>query len=316
MYESRSRAMDRESIKKVLKAIGAKKVNEQDDKFEMSCIFAPWTHKKGFDRHPSMGIKVAPHGASPWNCFACKAHGWGLKNLLWKLEGFLGKKFTELYPLVNAEPSVRIYDSPSNGGMPTREQVLPESVLDPYKTTVPKYVLNRGIGLSTCRTWGLGYDKDDRRLVIPLRRGDGQLVGLIGRAVDKSVEPKYMNYGHFKKSWYLFGEQFLVNPEAIVLVEGQFDALWLWDKNIRPVVALMGSAISKVQAEKLLKFEVPIILFLDNDKAGQEGIERCEEFLSTRTKTYRVKYPSAKKKEPTDFDNQELVQLIAQATLF
>jgi hypothetical protein len=97
------------------------------------------------------------------------------------------------------------------------QDVLPESRLLRFRTGVPKYAINRGLTIETCKTWHLGYDKQRKRLVFPIRRYDGKLVGLSGRDITDQAETKYHNYAGLDKSRYLFGEHMLESGQAIII---------------------------------------------------------------------------------------------------
>jgi len=71
----------------------------------------------------------------------------------------------------------------------------------------------------------------------------------------------------------------------LILTEGFFDVAKLVEAGCRNVVALMGSAISAEQIDRLLwihsRVQFPrILLFLDRDLAGQRGVRQVRERLS------------------------------------
>ena len=59
-----------------------------------------------------------------------------------------------------------------------------------------------------------------------------------------------------------------VRSEAVIIVEGFFDCLKVWQSGNDNFVALMGSSLSDEQATLLTGFS-HIILFLDGDEAGR-----------------------------------------------
>ncbi len=67
---------------------------------------------------------------------------------------------------------------------------------------------------------------------------------------------------------------FAVPDEPLVIVEGFFDCMALWQHGIRCVVALMGTSFSPHQEALIARVVGPqsrIILMLDEDNAGREA---------------------------------------------
>jgi len=63
------------------------------------------------------------------------------------------------------------------------EEVLsiPWSHYEPFIGSIPRYALDRGLTIETCKAWELGHDKRMRRLLIPMRDRSGRLVAVSGR---------------------------------------------------------------------------------------------------------------------------------------
>jgi len=77
------------------------------------------------------------------------------------------------------------------------------------------------------------------------------------------------------------------NTFGLVLVEGFFDVAKLVEAGCRNAVALMGSAISEKQIERLLWMQTRvrfphIQIFLDRDPAGQRGVLQVQRQLASR----------------------------------
>jgi transposase/5S rRNA maturation endonuclease (ribonuclease M5) len=170
----------------------------------------------------------------------------------------------------------------------------------------------RGISASTCRYLGCGFLPQrargkaasplNSRLVFQIRgvREDGHnlqpvILSHTGRALSRQQEDsdgKYWSYP-FRKGWEIYNQdQLLLDEEAwrqankfgLILVEGFFDVAKLVEANCRNVGALMGSAVSAEQIERLAwirsRVGFPyILLFLDRDQAGQDGVGQARERL-------------------------------------
>ena len=171
----------------------------------------------------------------------------------------------------------------------------------------------RGISAATCRYLGCGFLPQrswaktasplNSRLVFQVRgvteNGHGLqpvILSHVGRALSREQEEsdgKYWSYP-FRKGWEIYNQdQILLDEEAwrqantfgLILTEGFFDVAKLVEAGCRNVVALMGSAISSEQIERLVwihaRVQFPrILLFLDRDPAGQRGVRQVRERLS------------------------------------
>jgi len=132
------------------------------------------------------------------------------------------------------------------------------------------YLRQRGIKEETAGDFGVGFfpgrGSMSGRVVIPIHNERGELVAYAGRSIDGS-EPKYKLPKGFVKSAVLYNFHRVVGEEVIV-VEGFFDCLKIWQAGSLNVVALMGSSLPARQQELLSRFK-RIILFLDGDEAGR-----------------------------------------------
>ena len=170
----------------------------------------------------------------------------------------------------------------------------------------------RGISASTCRYLGCGFlpQRAQAKTASPLngrivfqirdaRETDGALKPVIlshtGRALTREQEDrdgKYWSYP-FRKGLEIYNQDKLVLDESaylqakkfgLILVEGFFDVAKLVEADCRNVGALMGSTITAEQVERLVWMEsrvqfAHILLFLDRDRAGRDGVRQAQERL-------------------------------------
>ena len=144
------------------------------------------------------------------------------------------------------------------------------------------YLTERGLTAETVQTFGVGFCAKGLlagRVAIPIHNPDGKLVAYAGRWPGSPPEgkEKYKLPPGFKKSFELFNLHRALagnGDSPLVVVEGFFDCLHLWQHGLRRVVALMGSSMSTIQ-ETLLKqhlgWQDRIIVMLDEDDAGRRG---------------------------------------------
>lgn len=147
------------------------------------------------------------------------------------------------------------------------------------------YLDGRGITPITARTLGIGYyggpGMMQGRVVIPVRNRAHQLVAYAGRSI-QGEEPRYRFPAGFHKSQELFllHRASHSGNDAVIVVEGFFDAAKVWQAGHRNVVALMGSSLSDLQAGLLHQHFRSAVLMLDGDAAGQAATETITRRLS------------------------------------
>lgn len=138
------------------------------------------------------------------------------------------------------------------------------------------YLATRGIATSTAERFGIGFYQGagilSGRLVIPLHDERGQLVAYCGRTVDGTA-PRYRFPPGFAKSEMLFNlhRATAAGQQTVVIVEGFFDCLKLYQAGFYSVVALMGSALYRTPQQALLQRFHRVILMLDGDDTGKRA---------------------------------------------
>jgi len=112
------------------------------------------------------------------------------------------------------------------------------------------YLTARGITPETASHFGVGFFSGrgsmSGRIVIPIQDRQGRVVAYAGRSID-NAEPKYKLPAGFHKNTELFNVWRAVNPilETLVIVEGFFDCMKVYQAGHRCVVALMGCTLSE-----------------------------------------------------------------------
>jgi len=173
------------------------------------------------------------------------------------------------------------------------------------------YLAERGITKETAETFGVGLFSGrgsmNGRVVIPIHNELGELVAYAGRSIDGS-EPRYKLPAGFHKSRVLFNLHRTTGPEVIV-VEGFFDCMKVWQSGHSSVVALMGSSLSDQQERLLLGRFKKITLLLDGDDAGRSAADEIGARLIRRVHVRIVEPPDGK--QPDQLDREELGVLLA-----
>ncbi len=142
------------------------------------------------------------------------------------------------------------------------------------------------------------------RLVFPIRTISGKIVGFNGRHMTMNHNPKYL-ITPAKAKLPLFPANPEIYDGRIILVEGIFDMLNLYDKGLKNAVCTFGTmkllgkysshAIDKLNLFKL-QGVTGIDIFFDSDEAGQFAAEQLKELcenieLDTRNISFKSKDP-------------------------
>ena len=128
------------------------------------------------------------------------------------------------------------------------------------------------------------------RIAIPIHNKDGELVAYCGRWPGEDPpegEEKYKMPAGFLKSSVLFNlhrvDHELVQDQGMIVTEGFFDAMRIYEAGYRNVVALMGASMSDGQKELLREILGPqgkVTLLFDGDEAGILCQSQCLEALA------------------------------------
>lgn len=316
-----------DAVVSILSAMGVLRIPEHKDRFVISCPLAKWTHASGVDRHPSCSIYQKGRAIFV-NCYSCK-HNSTFAGFVWRYSRFSGIKFdpfqVKIATFVASTPEQRsenrrkrlqdivtmdtgpkevagVWFSPLVllGTDYTKVGRMEESVLDPYRELPPaalRYLhsTKRDLVDVAIQEWELGWDDDDRRIVIPIRDVKGNLAGYSRKAIDAGSDLPWLHSEGFKKEFYLYGEHKIdLNYKTAILVEGFFDVIHLWQSGYVNALGIMGTALNRPQREKLVMFFDRVLLALDPDKAGILATQQIRDQLYGRVELEEVELPYGK----------------------
>ena len=166
------------------------------------------------------------------------------------------------------------------------------------------------------------YDRFRARLMIPIEDVSGRVIAFGGRIIGAG-EPKYLNSPEsavYIKGRNLYGlnrtKEEIRKQGYAILVEGYFDLILLWNAGITPVVATLGTALTREQVDLIGRYTSHVAVLFDPDEAGQKALERSLElFLAGNMHVRAVILPSGY--DPDDyvrtFGKDRLLELIARA---
>ena len=193
------------------------------------------------------------------HCFSC-----GYKTNIFKYFGI----FTNQIPLKIAKLKEKIQELKR---MSTGLAELPGSV--PYTRS------HRGISVETLKYFGAFFttqvDKMEDRIIFPIKSITGKTEVYVGRHLLSNGNPRYLNYpGGVQIP--LFPASVSRGSRSMVLVEGLFDMLNLYDKGLHNAVACFGTnTLQKDMKQKLMPYRAQgvtkVFIMFDGDEAGRKA---------------------------------------------
>lgn len=140
-------------------------------------------------------------------------------------------------------------------------------------------------GLVTSSDYGLG-DIYYNRIMFPLHDLAGRPVGFSGRIFDSKDTSKYVNTREteiFKKGEILYNyyraKEECRKLDTVIVMEGFMDVIRAYTVGIKNVIATMGTAVTKNQADLIKHMAKNVILCFDGDKAGAKATYACSNEL-------------------------------------
>ena len=124
-------------------------------------------------------------------------------------------------------------------------------------------------------TWNV--PQFENRIIFPIRDITGKTVSLIGRSLDDFSKMKYYIYPQGAEMPFCPAK---VKPiqNRVILVEGIFDALNLWDKGLKNTVCTFGTQQVNWVKLSLLKLQgvQGLDIMFDGDEAGVKAAEQAK----------------------------------------
>jgi DNA primase len=257
-----------------------------------------------------------------FNCFSCKARGnvldfvAAMENCSVRDAGLKLKDRFQVGESVEAAdaPVVKEVTPPETLKKSDAPVIINPSLSFELRADINhEYGLSRGLLPETLRAFGAGFCLSKGifagRFIIPLHNGAGELVGYAGRSLDDN-EPKYLfpsNEKGFYKSHLLFNLHRVIGSACVVVVEGFFAAMRLYQLNLASV-GLLGSSLSAQQENMLAQFP-HIFLLCDGDSAGRACTDECLVKLGRRGVWIKaVMLPD--NLQPDHLSDDELLRLI------
>lgn len=185
--------------------------------------------------------------------------------------------FYQLQKEFGGEEPAKEPDKPVKRKIPTLDDMLRYEIALEEDDDAKQYLLSRGLTMETAKTWHLGVktEAEIKWLLIPYINGR-DIVDIKYRSLPPASKRfKRLSGGDS----ILFGHHLLAEEredKVLYLVEGEIDAMTLWQHGLTPVVSTTaGAGTFKSQWYDLIEAYDPtqLVICYDSDVAGQTGAE-------------------------------------------
>lgn len=314
----------KDQVREVLESLGIRIGSETPRVF---LVYCPFHHNTS---SPAMVVDKEIGG---FNCFneACREHG----NLPMLVEKLTDRDYG------NAMMYIGKYDKPQPKGKLLSDAL--DEMFEPQRTELPLFpqaVVDdmveqfwlsedaitymrdvRGFTYDTMRRFEIGLSvKQGHLLTYPVHTPDGKYVtAVVGRGLYKR---------RFKNSSGMRRKELLLNlhearkhSSGVIVVESGFDAMRIHQAGYPNVVATFGSYVTPRQVQLLERNFTDVIVFADNDDAGQKMVADMRDKLSmivlTARWNYDRMYPEVGRvespKDASDLEDTQIRQMIKNA---
>ena len=238
-----------------------------------------------------------------WICFAGCGQG-KLSYFFYKLTG----KPLEEKEIILSDLNFSLFDDLEKK-LDDNPVIPPDSL-----TNIPNnhWIYRRGFSPTVIEQWDCSINQYGD-FVLPVFDKQKNPLGWITRR--QQATPKYLYSKGFKKSHALFGIHRLPKQlDRLYVTEGALDTIWL-DAHGYPSVALLGAILSSTQNTLISTLHPSeVVLCLDNDQAGQRGIEKALLDMQDKFLVSYIKIPKDSKDVQDIRNANQLHKILANKT--
>jgi DNA primase len=149
------------------------------------------------------------------------------------------------------------------------------------------YWEGRGISPYVQKVFEVGYAKEHKmagRMVFPIRKDDGKIIGFAGRVVKDSPNyPKWILIGFKRFFTYSYPNcmEAIEQENRVIIVESIGDLLSLYQAGIKNVMASFGLKVHKSLLKLIMTHNLRVTLSFNNDerKQGNDAAEAAKQSL-------------------------------------
>lgn len=233
-----------------------------------------------------------------FHCFVCEA------------AGDVIKLYSLLENITNGEAARRLafeFNVRPGENVPTLRRVMQEASNYQPHNPLPLIELPESQPLEGYRRLSkeaiehFGLRLHPEGVLIPFRDWGG-IVGYSIRQINKL--PKYKNMTDFKKSEYVYGlwenDQYIAATKKVLICEGPFDAIRVWDGGWKNVVATLGASMSPTQANILCHWVSKVFILYDGDDKGRSAASQIKDKYSSLFDIQIITLPEGEEPDTAD----------------
>lgn len=134
-------------------------------------------------------------------------------------------------------------------------------------------------------------------IIFPIYNLYNEPIAIMARKMCPS-KSKYINSSNsdiYTKGRHLYGMNksypYILKENRVIVTEGTFDMLQLYQSGIKNVVGMLGTALTPTQVALLSRFTENIVVLPDPDKAGDKFGYKSSKILDTHVNHRYVKLP-------------------------
>lgn len=306
-----------EAIKTALEELGSNIGETKRGWVHASCPLAKYRHEKGVDSNPSFGVvynsgeahKTEGHA----HCFSCGYSG-DLREIAALLYSYGALPPEDFETVMALMEEVKTGSLPLSLSAHTADDPFPDpGWLDSFprvaKQHVPavEYLTKRGIDHRLVQAFDIRFDPQRYRIGFPLYDRALRFRGMIGRTLIPNPEgPRYFYYpykGNSPRGFTWFNENKLDTSKPVVVVEGVFDALKVY-QTYPNVVAALSIAFRSPGMGWHTSVSRWVSMF-DVGKGGQLARARLEELATPGARVWHLPPPPGRD-DPGDSTPEEI----------
>ena len=257
--------MNESAATQVLKMLNCRKIRRVNEDVMGTCPFEKYRHYGGRDNKPSFGIKLGYK--SVFHCFGCDISG-KIRDLPKLLAIYTYNYDVVLEQFIKANDPCPEYQ-PDISDIDINYVNLDNVIAS---ADIPDEIPTLKLSKNDIDKWNIRYDPSENVIMFPVYDKNKKLLAIKCRTVLGKNFFYHKGSANTKKLGVWYGMDKVNKLNKIVLCEGERDAILLSRCGIT-AWACQGFP-SDDQIKTIRKLIKPIVLFFDNDKAGNEIKEK------------------------------------------
>lgn len=267
-------------------------------------------HKVAESRKAAQGSASSRRTSAKWNW--CDEESLKLASTLLH-RWFLAKNGNGQAPKIEQERRNGASPSLPSSNRTWREQ-WPRDATYPQFYVQNEYLASRGIRQDVLDEFGVGFyyrdppkSKLNGRIFFPIHNLKGELLAFATRAPgDADDGQRYWFPDGFHKGLELWNVHRALEEKDVIVVEGFFAAMAIYQASYHCVVATMGSSLTETQADTIAEHFASAVIVADPDDAGRKMAKQAVDLLAGRI-SVKLVFP---KVQPDEMSESELKVLL------